>query len=327
MENLHNFPDNWETEEDDMWDEEPDTIETRELFEPTQEDEYSFEGNEFFDDAVLDMDYSMFKGNFKHSLGKIKHKIKHAPRKRKKPLSKDFEVGDKSTTTISGGRKQIGKIIIPKDRQVSIEGVEHFMLSKTHDTDSIKNIGYYQGKKLKELVLSINNTTGSDFMLELFNPSMPLDYLQSTSGNLNDRLAVAGASNVTYSDLLHNLLANPTLIANARFICTGPSVNLQKTEKLTFLNKAIDGESTVKPLQLNLNQDLYQLQNDVILFDIIGQLNRVFIPDGMDIIQYTVLAGMSVTFCFYYKQKSLKKLMWKEARKKTIVAGELRGLL
>ncbi len=62
-------------------------------------------------------------------------------------------------------------------------------------------------------------------------------------------------------------------------------------------------------------------------FDIVGQLNRVFIPDGMDVVQYTVLAGNSVTFCFYYKQKSLKKILFKEARVKRMVLDEMKGLL
>ncbi len=156
---------------------------------------------------------------------------------------------------------------------------------------------------------------------------MPLDYLQSTSQNLNDRIVIAGGTTVKYSDLLFNFLANPTLIPNARFVVTGPLVSEQKTEKLTFVNKAIDGETMVKPLQLSLNFDLYQQQSDIILFDIMGSLDRAFIPDGMDVIQYTVLPRNTVTFCFYYKQKSLKKLLFKEARKKKLVAGELKQLL
>ncbi len=156
---------------------------------------------------------------------------------------------------------------------------------------------------------------------------MPLDYLFSTSLNLNDKITVAGQSRVSYTDMLLNMLANPTLIPNARFVVSGPSVALQKTEKLTFINKSISGEATVKPMQLSLNFDIYQQQNDVILFDIMGQLNRAFIPDGMDVIQYRVLAGNSVSFCFYYKQKSLKKLLWKEARKKTLILDEYKELL
>lgn len=300
---------------------------TKELFEPNGEDTYSFEGDEDFDDVILDIDYSELKGNFKSNIRKVKHTIKKAPRKRRKPLSKRFNVQNESTTFIKGGKKQIGRVIIPEGRDLTIQGVNKFILAPDKDADSFKNIGYYKGEKLKELILKINNTSGVDFTLELFNPSMPLDYLQNTSANLNDRITVAGDSRVSYSDLLYNFLSNPTLIPSARFIATGTNVSGQKTEKLTFTNKSVDGESSVVPLSLSLNQDLFQFQTDIILFDIMGQLDRAFIPDGMDIIQYTVLAGNSVTFCFYYKQKSLKKLLYKEARKKRMVADELKGLL
>lgn len=320
---------NWD---EDFWNEEPDDwqesqpIEARELFEKTDEEEYSIEGDEDFDDVILDIDYSEMRGDFKQSFGKIKHTVKNARPKKRKPLNKTFHVKDKGRANIGGGKKQIQKIIVPNGREVIVQGdVSDFILSNDHD--ALKNIGYYKGKKLKEMVLSIENTSGQDFDLELFNPSMPLDYLQSSSLNLNDRIVIAGGTRVTYSDLLFNLLANPTLIPNARFVCTGPSVREQKTEKLTFVNKAMDGEATVKPLQIALNYDLYQQQNDVIQFDIMGQLNRAFIPDGMDIMQYRVLAGNTVTFCFYYKQKSLKKLLFKEARKVKMVLGEPKGIL
>lgn len=313
MEDFDDFID----EEQDTW-EDLEPVEGNNIFENPNDDEYSFEGDEEFDKAVLDMDFSEFKGDARSSFTKIKHTIKK--KRQIKPLTKRVEVDRRAN--IGGGRKQIKKVIIPNDRHVTVQGVSEFILSDAPE----KKIGYYLGKKLKELIIRINNTSNVDFDLELFNPSMPVDFLQSTSGNLNDRIVLSG-TDVTYSDMLHNLLANPTLIANARFNCTGSNVKGQKEEKLTFLNKAIDGESVVKPMQLNLHHDLYQVQGDVILFDIIGQLNRVFIPDGMDIIKYNVLAGNDVTFCFYYKQKSLKKFFFKEAREKHLVLDEFRQIL
>ncbi len=316
----------WEDEYEDQdreWGELP--LENRELFEPTDEEEYSFEGEEDFDDSVLDIDYSMFKGDFNDSMKTIKHKIKRKKKKKKKPLTKFIDVQKDQHALIYGGRKQLHKVIVPNDRDVIVEGVEQFIMSK--DSDIVKNIGYYKGEKLKELIININNTNGTDFTIELFNPSDPLDYLHSTAGNLNDRISVAPGSRTSYSDLLFNILANPTIIPNARFIATGSNVAAQKRERLGFINKDISGESSIAPIQLSLNQDLYQYQNDVILFDIQSGLNRLFLPDGMDIIQYTVLAGMNVTFCFYYKQKSLKKYFWPEARKKKMVMGDLRGIL
>ncbi len=163
MENNSNL---WGDEDTTDWDASQ-PIEARELFEPTNEEEYSFEGDEDFDDAVLDIDFSMFKGDFKHSLGKVKHTLKHnKKRKKRKPLTKSFEIGAKGSADIRGGKKVIGKIIVPEGREVSIQGVSEFILSNDHDKE--KNIGYYQGKKLKELVLAITNDTDVNFDLELF---------------------------------------------------------------------------------------------------------------------------------------------------------------
>ena len=54
----------------------------------------------------------------------------------------------------------------------------------------------------------------------------------------------------------------------------------------------------------------------MISFAINDVLNRPFIPDGMDVINYNILAGNTVTMCFYHEQKSLKKLFYEEARQK-----------
>jgi hypothetical protein len=48
-------------------------------------------------------------------------------------------------------------------------------------------------------------------------------------------------------------------------------------------------------------------------------LGRAYIPDGMDVIQYKILAGNSVVFGFYYKQVSLKRFFYTEARDKKIL--------
>ncbi len=313
----------WKEELDEWENDMP--IETCELFEPTNEETYSFEGDEYYDDVLLDIDYSELRGPFKKSMGKIKHKIKRAPRKRKKPLSKDFLVENKERRNIVGGRKQINKVVIPEDRPVIIEGVSDFILD--NQNDEIKQIGYYKGKKLKEMVIAINNTSGVDFEMELFNPSAPLDFLQSTSGNLNDRMILAGGAQTSYSDMLYNILANPTLIANARITVTGTQVKEQLAERLTFVNKNVAGEAVINPLSIALNMDLFQQQSNVILFNITKDLNRVYIVDGMDIMRYRVLAGNTVTFCFYYKQKSLKKFFWKEARVKNLVLDKMQEIL
>ena len=290
---------------------------------------------EFMDDTISDIDFSQFKGDdFKGSFHKInkqvdrnkKHKeykksiaksnnsnkVNHSENFQKKPLSKEFEV--KRRADISGvSDKKIAKVIVPNNKKVIVEGVSKFILSQGETDDSIRNIGYYQGKKLKELVLIFNNDSAIDFNVELFNPSMPLDYLHSTSQNLNDKIQVAGGA-VSYSDVLYNLLANPMLIVNARFIFSGPNITGQKATPLLVQNKRVDGVLKVAPLNLDLQIDTMQVFGDIVNFDITKALNRVFIPDGMDIMKYKVLAGHTVTMAFFYKQVSLKRVLFSEAR-------------
>lgn len=241
---------------------------------------------------------------------------------RKTPRTVQVPVKQSSVIQSKFGKKTTQRILVPQDRNVIVEGVDKFILSNNKENEAIKNIGYYKGEKLKELVLIINNTTPNDFDFELFNPSMPLDYLFSTSQNLNNRISVAGDSKVSYSDLLFNMLANPTLLPNAKFTCsnqTNPNlVRQQFNQALIFKNKNIAGHEKIHPIQNALNIDNDQSQN-IIYWDILKTLGRVFIPDGMDIIKYKVLAGNTVVFGFYYKQVSLKRFFFKEARDKRIL--------
>lgn len=290
---------------------------------------------ELMDDTISDIDFSQFKGDdFKGSFSKInkqvdrnkKHKEykksisknhtsdkrSHTHNPQKRPLTKEFDV--KRRAEINGkSDKKIAKVIVPNNKKVIVEGVSKFILSQGETDDSIRNIGYYKGKKLKELVLIFNNDSAIDFNVELFNPSMPLDYLQSTSQNLNDKIQVAGGA-VSYSDVLYNLLANPMLIVNARFIFSGPNVIGQKSIPLSVQNKRVDGVVKVAPLNLDLQIDNMQVFGDIVNFDIMKTLNRVFVPDGMDIMKYKVLANHTVTMAFFYKQVSLKRVLLAEAR-------------
>lgn len=242
-----------------------------------------------------------------------------------RPASKRVGIPVKKSAIIQSkfGKKTTERILIPQDRKVIVEGVDKFILSNTKESEAIKNIGYYKGEKLKELVLIINNNTPNDFDFELFNPSMPLDFLFSTSNNLNNRISVAGDNKVSYSDVLFNMLANPTLLPNAKFVSENP-VNqnqalLQFNQPLIFKNKNIAGFEKVHPIQNSLNTDIDQRQNNILYWDIMGTLGRAFIPDGMDVISYKVLAGNIVTFGFYYKQVSLKRFFFQEARDKKIL--------
>jgi hypothetical protein len=281
---------------------------------------------EIDDEIVYEVDFSDIKGkSFASSLNKFnrvydyKNRLKSKRVKPKQPLTKAFDV--RSSARIIGDNernpKNISKIIVPNDKKVIVEGVDKFILGQGKNCDDIKNIGYYKCKKLKQLVIIMNNNSKTDFNLELFNPSMPLDYLFATSGNLNNKVTIAGGV-VSYSDVLYNILANPTHIVNAQFsyadagaISTVPQ---QIAQPMFFKNKRVDGVVKVEPLNTQLQLDVYQFQPNVLFFDFQNTLNRPFIPDGMDVIQYKVLAGASVTFSFFYRQKSLKRFFFSEAK-------------
>jgi hypothetical protein len=279
-------------------------------------------GLDDFDDAVIDIDFSDLTGDsFKKSFKKATNKINQRKGVRKvktlipkKPLSKKFGVA--KSAKIFGKKKQLGKIIVPDDRDVIVEGVSKFILSDKSTDNAYRNIGYHNGQKLQELVFIFNNDSALDFNLSLFNPSMPLDYLYATSQNLNDKIQVAGISGVSYSDVLFNILANPVLVRSATIVISGPQATAQQSVALQVQDKYINGVVDIVPVNLALQVDLMQVDGNQISFYISDVLNRPFMPDGMDVINYTILAGNTVTICFYHEQKSIKKLFYEEARKK-----------
>jgi hypothetical protein len=232
-----------------------------------------------------------------------------------------IDIGVKKSAVIRSkfGKPANERIIVPDDRKVIVEGVDKFILSQDKKDDAVKNIGYYEGEKLKELVLIINNDTPNPLTVELFNPSAPLDWLFSTSQNLNNQIQVAGDNKVSYSDMLFNLLANPTLLPNAKFTTSGVNALQQFNQSLFFKNKNIAGHEVIHPIQNSLNIDIDQKQRQIVYWDIMGTLGRAFIPDGMDVIEYTILPQTNVIFGFYYKQVSLKRFFFKEARTKKIL--------
>jgi len=285
-------------------------------------DEDSIEDSSDFEDYDLsDIDFSEIRGkDFRKSFSKVNRKIESKQPKKikiKKPLTKEFFV-KKRADVIGPDERKLSKVIVPRDRKVIVEGVSKFILSQKPEDDSIRNLGYYKGQKLNELILIFNNNSLLDFDLQIFNPSMPLDYLYSTSLNLNNKIQVAGGA-VAYTDVLFNLLANPALLVNAKFVVAGPSVTKQLSQPLQVINKAITGVEKIVPVNIALQLDTMQVQPDMVAFDIMKNLNRPFIPDGMDVAQYTVLAGNTVTMCFWYKQVSLKKVFYKEARDNKII--------
>jgi len=232
----------------------------------------------------------------------------------KKQLAKRTEIGVKTEAKLLGPKgKKISKILVPSDKKVIVEGVSKFILSRSPQDEAAKQIGYYKGKKLKELILIIDNDSPNTFVVDLFNPSMPLDYLYNTSQNLNNKISVANSSGVSYSDVLFNLLANPTMIMNAVFVFGGPTANIQQAKALRFVNKDMTGTQEVTPVNIALQIDTMQVFGSTVNFHIKDTLGRAFIPDGMETIRYEVLPGNKITMAFFYRQKSLKKFFYKDA--------------
>jgi len=258
------------------------------------EDE-QYDENEYLND----IDFSEFKGsNFSSNLRKVNKQATIQKRLKAKPKTK---VKPKPLPTITKSKEGV----------VSMQNIDSFILKES----KIKNIGYYKGEKLKELAIHIVNDSALDFTVELFNPSTPLDYLYSTGLNLNDKITIAGGDNiVTYTDVLFNLLANPVMIPNAKLAFAGAKYMEQRNEPLLFKNKQIEGSQVSYPSLLLLQIDTYQKANDLISFDIFQSLGKPFFPSGMDIVQYKVLAGNSVTIVFFYKQKDIRKIFYEEAK-------------
>jgi hypothetical protein len=281
------------------------------------------DGDYYFDGVLEDIDFSDFKGkDFKSKLSKVNKAVSKKKKSNRvtasKPLSKDIFVKRKATlyakkTADGGDAKTTKRIIVPSTQKVIIEGVDDFILNK--DDKGVKEIGYYKGKKLLELIVTITNTSPTDFLVNLFDPSMPLDYLNSTSINLNNRITIAGGV-VQYSDVLFNILANPIHIPNVKLTVDAPTqqqVDTQINQPFTFINKKATGQQKIEPLQLQLQIDNMQVAKDIVFFDL-QQLGRPFIPNGMDVLQYNVKAGSIITFAFFYRQRDIRRLFFKEAR-------------
>jgi hypothetical protein len=231
----------------------------------------------------------------------------------KKPLNNNIPINKGKHNLKGDNSKKIANVIVPNDRKVIIQGASKFILSQKSKDEGIKNIGYYKGKKLKALVIIIANTDPTDFTFELFNPSMPLDYLYSTNQNLNNRIAIGGGT-TSYTDMLFNILANPVQVINCQITTGGSQVANQNNQSIFVRNKSIEGVQNIFPVNVDLQIDNMQVANDIVYFNIQQAINRPFIPDGMDVIQYKVLAGMTVTMTFWYTQVSLKKFFYEDAK-------------
>ena len=303
-------------------------------------------------DELDGIDFSSLSGDFKSGLKKITkqsdvnvQKITSivAPTNRKvtitgktKPLS-FFEENKKSKSHKTPTKKIVnslklhkewgkkkednkGSISVPSDREVIINGVNQFILGKQEcGALDLKSIGYCNGKKLKEMVFIINNEGNIDFTAELFNPSTPMDYYQATSQNINDKISVAGqgVDGVQYTDVLSHMMSNPTRIINSRITITAPDNNkllAQRNINYGISQKDLRAYIDTTPINIPQLLDKFQFQSNIIAFNFAKELNRPYVPDGMDILRYTVLAGCTVSIAFYYEQKMLKKYFYKDMR-------------
>jgi hypothetical protein len=238
-------------------------------------------------------------------------------------LNKDWGV-NKRATIYSDGPNAINRVLVPRDRRVIVEGVQKFILSEDCSVQDYKSIGYCNGKKLKEMVFTINNEGSNDFTIELFNPSTPLDYYQATTQNVNDKIVVAGSNvaNVQYTDVLSNMMSNPTKIYNSKVVITAPSSSIlfnQRAQNFRIIQKDITAVQDIHSINIDLMLDAFQSQNNIVAFSYLKELNRPYIPDGMDVLRYTVLAGCTVSIAFYYEQKKLKKFFYKEIRDNKLI--------
>lgn len=281
----------------------------------------SNEDEDPFDYAIDDTDFSFIEGkDFKKSFSKadkiVSKKIaKNSRSKNNKKLLK--KIGVKRKATIYGAeQRKISKVIVPTDRKVIIEGVSNFILDEKNE--AYKNIGYHEGRKLKAMVLTINNDSAIDFNVQLFNPSMPLEYLYSTSLNLNDKIVVGGGE-VSYTDVLFNILANPMMMYQAKFVFSGTNASQQISQSMKFINKNSSAFAKIDPVNVSLMIDPYQYLQNIVTFDFKEALNRPYVPDGMDTIQYKILPNTSVAMAFFYDQLQIKRIMYEEAAKSKIL--------
>lgn len=242
------------------------------------------------DDIDFDkIDFSDVSGNFRDRLSKG---VRKAIVKRKKRFA------PKQTITVG-------------DNKIIVDKIDKIILDDKHDS---KGIGYYEGKRLKELVFTINNEGLIDFEFDLFSPTMMQEYERATGLNLNDKIDVAGIGELKYSDVMFGMLANPMLIPNARISVSGTNASSQLSQSFKITNKGMNGYSTIKPINLSMLVDIYQVDANIVTFDMFKQLGRAYVPDGMDTIRYKVLAGNTVTMVFYYKQFQIKKFFFPETR-------------
>jgi Mg-chelatase subunit ChlI len=98
--------------------------------------------------------------------------------------------------------------------------------------------------------------------------------------------------------------------ASGSTIVEREGVSVKHPSKFILIGSGNPEEGEIRPQLL----DRFQFQSNIIAFNFAKELNRPYVPDGMDILRYTVLAGCTVSIAFYYEQKMLKKYFYKDMR-------------
>ncbi len=181
-------------------------------------------------------------------------------------------------------------IWVPEQRDVHIVGGQKMCFEKAHDPNDV-------------IVLEINNPNSFDITVDLFRPSSPYLYTQSTSLNINDLVVVAGGQTVLYTDILAYLSANMTKLSKVKVDVSNEDQLNQPITCKSF-NFRADQFIRVKPVAQN--RSIFQYEALSVEIDLDTVLNSDFVIDGSQYFQYTILAGQHVTFGFDFMQLRLR---------------------
>jgi hypothetical protein len=109
------------------------------------------------------------------------------------------------------------------------------------------------------------------------------------------------------------------MMYHAKFVFGGANVSQQMSQSLKFINKNSSAFAKIDPVNVALMVDPYQYLDFIVTFDFKEVLNRPYVPDGMDTMQYKVLANTSVSMAFFYDQLQIKRIMYEQAAKSKIL--------
>ncbi len=244
--------------------------------------DYSF-GFDGLDDEDLD---SEFTGDFEADYSNY-----IAMRKGKKSTAKRFQRNMKTTGQKMREKQNPISIYVPTDRGVQIYGAQKLCYEKV-------------GSQWDKIVLNIVNDNSFDITVDLFRPSTPYLYTQSTSLNINELITVGGGETILYTDLLNYLTANITRLSKIR-VSGDNHAQLQVPLTAKSLNFKADQLVIPKPFF----QSIFQYDKFAVEANLDEILSAPFFVDGLQWFQYTVLAGNNVTLGFDFKQIRLRDLL------------------